>query len=275
MAETKKEIIGLCGRAHSGKSMLSDYLIDKYGFVKVYFAESLKELCAKLLKFPSVDEMNKHKVEPKEYVLDRNDVELLSNASNVPYETVLEEVQAIKSTFRSVRHALQFIGTDIIRKHNANWHINELLKRIENSPSDKIIVDDVRFINEMEVLEDMGAKLFFIVRPNLENVTHHSSEENLSWQNFENIIVNDATPKHALEQFERLLQGKRNNYFYEIFNDYLVPHLKDNDITCVNRNDYNKLYIMDKDFKEVFDTYIVDESNPLVIEDLKRKLWYV
>ena len=269
-----KTIIGICGRAHSGKSMLSDYLIDRYGYEKVYFAQSLKEFCAVLLGFPSVDEMNKHKTEEKDYVLGKKGVEYISSRTDIPYEVVLEEVQAIHSTFKSIRHALQFIGTDLIRKYNPNWHVNELIQRIERSASDKIIIDDVRFPNELEVLERMGAKLVFVVRPNLENVTHHASEESLSWQNFDNIVINDTTPKNALEQLEILLNDEVNERFTEVFDNYYVPNLDENKTVIVYGDDYNILHISDKEFKEIYDTYEVDKTNPLIIEDLKRRLWY-
>lgn len=270
----KKDIIGMCGRAHSGKTMLSDYLIKKYGYKKVYFAQSLKEFCAVLLGFSSVDEMNKHKTEEKEYILNSKDIEHISTRTNIPYEVVLGEVESIKSVFKSVRHALQFIGTDLIRKYNPDWHVNELIQRIQKITHNKIIIDDVRFPNEVKVLEEMGAKLFFIVRPHLENVTHHASEESLTWQKFDNVIINNTTPKNALEQLETLLNNKVNEKFTEVFDNYYVPNLGEDKTVIVYKDDYNTLHISDKEFKSIYDTYIVDKTNPLVIEDLKRQLWY-
>jgi dephospho-CoA kinase len=56
-------IIGICGRKHSGKSSLSNILIDK-GYVKISFAGYLKELCSSLYDFPiewTYDQIEKEK----------------------------------------------------------------------------------------------------------------------------------------------------------------------------------------------------------------------
>ena len=41
-------IIGICGLIGSGKGIVSDYLVDTYGFEKISFADKLKDAVSEL-----------------------------------------------------------------------------------------------------------------------------------------------------------------------------------------------------------------------------------
>lgn len=94
------------------------------------------------------------------------------------------------------RHLAQYIGTDVLRKKDNNWWANVMKRRISAfdqiplkryvEPADDnrlVVIDDVRFENEVEALEDLGATLIWvdpgpIVRLNLEDsVYDHFSEK--------------------------------------------------------------------------------------------------
>lgn len=53
---------------------------------------------------------------------------------------------------------MQFIGTDIIRKFYSDWHIDQLINEITLSDEEFIIIDDVRFPNEVEALQKSEGK---------------------------------------------------------------------------------------------------------------------
>ncbi len=46
--------------------------------------------------------------------------------------------------------------------------------------------------------EELGGDIWFVVRPIINNISHHISEETLRWQDFQNVIVNN----HSLEYSE-------------------------------------------------------------------------
>ena len=58
-----------------------------------------------------------------------------------------------------------------------NWHINKIKEMI--NPDKKYVIEDVRFPNEKEMIEELGGENWFVVRPQLSNISHHISEESL------------------------------------------------------------------------------------------------
>ncbi len=77
----------------------------------------------------------------------------------------------------SVRNLLQIIGTDIGRMINKNIWIDRLLEKIERTKEEGcqlILVDDVRFDNEIEALKNIGATIIGLTRYNSQS--NHQSE---------------------------------------------------------------------------------------------------
>jgi hypothetical protein len=56
-----------------------------------------------------------------------------------------------------------------------------------------VVVDDVRFPNEAQLIKSMGGQLWRIERPGLTDATGHSSEGGLADWEFDRVIVNDGT----------------------------------------------------------------------------------
>ena len=122
----KKLVIGMIGRAGSGKDTIADYLCEKYEFKRMALADPLKE---------SVKAM---------FML--NDTQV--------YNRVKREEPLPEFPDWSVRKLLQFIGTELMRKQfdDAVW-AKLIRERIKNEEEhSRIVVTDVRFPNEMEHL---------------------------------------------------------------------------------------------------------------------------
>src|SRR5437868_1800318 len=80
-------LIGIVGRKGVGKDTAADFICREYGFMKMAFAGPLKEICRILFGF--------------------NDEQL-----NGELKEIIDEGWGV-----SPRRALQFIGTDLFRKH--------------------------------------------------------------------------------------------------------------------------------------------------------------
>jgi dephospho-CoA kinase len=139
-------IIGLCGKAGSGKSTVAQYLQENYGFEKIAFADSLKEM-----------------------LLKSGIVTLTDLDKKTPY----------------TRFLLQRIGTDIMRNQvNPDYWVNKTLVRIGELISKgkkKIVIDDIRFLNEAELVDLYNGVIIKINRNNNgildnENLKNHESE---------------------------------------------------------------------------------------------------
>lgn len=107
-------ILGIIGKAYSGKSTIGKFLIEHHGFTQLSFAERLKQMCIK--------------------------------AGLVTYEECY-----IKKTAHS-REILQKVGTDLFRNQvDPDYWVNALdltYRPLVDSGITKFVIDDVRFINE-------------------------------------------------------------------------------------------------------------------------------
>lgn len=229
-------IIGFCGRMRSGKTELAK-ICERYGYQKLYFALPLKQLCASLIDV-SVEELNRLKNDNVEISLQlgNNICTILSKETEIP----LEEVEKVcyGKTMNTVREMLQFIGTDLIRKYNMDWHVNRIRQMINKDMN--YVIDDVRFPNEKALIEELGGDCWFITRTTLGNVSNHESETSITWNDCWNkIIINDSTLP--------ILQFK-----WETFMDNYIQ-------SCA---------IRDKEFERILENGSENEITPLSIYDM-------
>ena len=196
-------IIGFGGRIGSGKSELAK-ICQKAGFEKLYFALPLKQLVADLIHV-KIEEINGLKNVEKNYKFNKIDYLFLSKQTHIPFEVVEKEMSPV--SFKTVRQLLQFIGTDLIRKYNTNWHVNQIRSMIDKSKN--YVIDDVRFKNELNLIKELGGDAWFIIRPKIDNVSNHESETSLTWSDFGNkIIINDSSLELFIFRWETFF----NNY---------------------------------------------------------------
>ena len=194
------KIISFSGRIGSGKSVLAS-ICEKAGYEKLYFALPLKQLIAKLINV-NLEDINKLKNVEKEYKFNDIDYIFLANETHIPYETVRDEMSSIE--FKTVRQLLQFIGTDLIRKYNENWHVDKIRHMID--PDKNYVIDDTRFKNELNLIRYLGGDAWFIVRPTINNISNHESETSLTWKDFcGNVIINDSSLEMFMFKWETFL----------------------------------------------------------------------
>ena len=301
------QIIGLCGRLQSGKSTIAN-ICEEFGYERIYFAQPLKQLCADLLNV-DIKTLNKLKVDktPINLILNTAICETIAENTQIPIEVIQEN--CVDKTIDDVRDLLQFVGTDIIRKYNNNWHVNKIKEML--IPDKKYVIDDVRFQNEKELLQELGATLWFVVRPNLSNVSNHISETSIKWQDIDNIIINDKSlsyletrwrmfmshgydtsytkrqelVNHLLGNLDKLHEFQNNTdytfslleaLFISIWEFTYEPIVFDNnttpsvDINC-DGNCINFLSILLNDSNGIKNFKII--KNPLNIEDYKFKMF--
>lgn len=182
-------IIGFAGRMRSGKTELAKICEDA-GFEKLYFALPLKQLCADLMDI-SIDELNKLKNNGTDIglTIGKDLCTIMSEETDIPYDVIFEKCNG--KLINNVRELLQFVGTDLIREYNTNWHVNKIREMI--NPKHNYVIDDVRFKNELDLVRELGGDCWFVIRPKIDNVSNHESEISLTWRDFGNkIIINDA-----------------------------------------------------------------------------------
>lgn len=78
---------------------------------------------------------------------------------------------------KTPREMMQSLGTDWGRNtiHDEIW-IKAMVKRIELSPYNKIIIDDCRFENEVAMVKEMGGSVIELKRGGFDYSQEHASE---------------------------------------------------------------------------------------------------
>ncbi len=282
-------VLGLAGRMRSGKTELAK-VCENYGYEKLYFALPLKRLCAELLDI-SIDELNRLKADREEIgvMIGEDLCRIISEETEIPLDIVKRTCEGV--VIKDVRHMLQFIGTDLIRKYNTNWHFDRIREMIDRNKN--YVIDDVRFPNEKALIEELGGDCWFVIRTTLDNISNHESETSITWNDCWNkVIINDTTLPNLLfkwetfignyeqscairdKEFNRILEdGSQNDITPLSMYDMMLLHkalfeyapkiFEKEDINKISMNEDNTVFITFNDGSmEVLD-------NALNIEDIK------
>lgn len=285
-------IIGFCGRQRSGKTELSK-ICEEFGYKRLYFAEPLKRMISTVLSC-TIDELNEMKTAEIEYKFGEREIEIISRETDIPSELIREKLDGV--TFHNTREIMQVIGTDIIREYNHNWHVNKIKEVIKEG--EKYVIDDVRFQNEANMIGELGGDLWFVTRPILDCVSKHASENSLSWQEIDNIIVNDKSLEYLLLHWRIFMENgyeeslnKRKKVVHDLY-EHIIENANEivwddyftvADSLMIHKDEFLYNYTWDLGVKEVKlnddktkvivtyeDGSVVTVDNALQIEDCKR-----
>lgn len=171
-------LVGVMGRARSGKDTLAGVLVNEFGFTKRGFADPLRE--AMLALDPIVGH------EPGEPGALVRPVRYADALRRVGYERT-------KDLYPEARALLQRLGTDSIRALDEGFWARIAEDRIRTR-TEPLIFTDVRFLNEANLIREYGGYLIRVVRPDLpESAELHASETALDDYPANLIVTNDGT----------------------------------------------------------------------------------
>lgn len=178
-------IIGLCGLAGSGKDTLADILVKDNNFIKISFADTLKDIISIIFNW------------------DRKKLQGLTKEDRLWREEKDEWwSDKLKITNFTPRYAMQFIGTELFRKHfNIDIWMNVLERKLMDNKNKNIVIPDCRFLNEIDLVKKYNGKIINIYRNlplwyykyknNIIPTYIHSSEIEWIKYNFDYIINNN------------------------------------------------------------------------------------
>lgn len=135
----QKRIISISGLIGSGKDTAADILIRHHGFVKVAFADSLKDACSAIFGW------------------DRRMLDGVTPASRQWRESVdTWWAERLNMPHLTPRWVLQHMGTEVLRQHfNDDIWVASAERKIADSPK-SVVITDCRFPNEIGALKRIG-----------------------------------------------------------------------------------------------------------------------
>ena len=142
MDTTKVRIIGLSGKVGTGKTSVANGLCERLpNAARVAFADLLKQEAARIFGFP---------------------VKCCYHDKDRLIPLTPERAEAGMTEDMTVRHILQWYGTDVIRARDPeHWvtAMGEKVRAMAAEGAEHIIVDDMRFPNEAECVKGQGGLL--------------------------------------------------------------------------------------------------------------------
>jgi hypothetical protein len=269
-------IISLSGRKGSGKTMLAK-ICETHGYVILNFGDELKKLTCEMLNI-TMSFLEENKNNKKDFYLkDYSDFLKKELKLNDQYDYLLEKKV---ETFREL---LQYLGTEIIRRIDEEWHIKKIDNYIKtNNLLDKnIVFADTRFKNELKYIQSLqNSSCWYILSPfNFKNISNHISETDLNWMLFDNILLNENNYKiiynwtNYLETFNKRYVEINHEIplipYIEYINGIKFEIIVHNKKLFLKINEQTKNFI--KDFENLTLTgknyYVID--NPYIIETVK------
>ena len=200
---TNKQIIGITGRKFNGKDTIANYLRDNYDYHQIAFAEPLKESCRVLFGFTEEQLYGslKETSDPNWYNL-------------------------------TPRQVFQYMGTDIMRNQmtglSPEFEDKFWLKCLENKikkilseyPNDCIVISDVRFPNEVEMIKKLGGTVIRVKRPNIENnntFSAHASENMIDELSVDYELINDTTREELYDKTKHIIDSLDSQINHHIY----------------------------------------------------------
>ena len=163
-------IIGLTGYAQSGKDTIANILVKDHGFVRVAFADKIREFLYEMN--PMVDNVAGEPIFLKERV-DRDGWEV---AKQNPH----------------IRRALQNAGVSARKNFGENFWVHQALGSMALAHPN-IAVTDVRFVNEADILKTNGGQIWRVKRNGVGAVNGHVSESEMDGYPVDQIFTNNGS----------------------------------------------------------------------------------
>ena len=211
-------LLGLAGKARSGKDTIASYLVERYGFVSFSFSDSLYHEVQ--LAFGLEDQSLLREPSTKDETTVRMALAACSDAAFVEVAKPLVHA-ANPDTFRPIealelspRQILQWWGTQYRRAQDDYYWVKkaqEFLQavaaaaRYPEQRQQYFVNTSVRFENERNWIADLGGNVWHVYRDGIDAVNAHTSEDELPLVGVEREIYNNDTIERLHAGVELLL----------------------------------------------------------------------
>ena len=209
-------ILGFAGKAATGKTTAANHmalLLDKECRV-VPMAMVLRDEVEAFLRAVGADEsvpLVYGCQDDKVRVFSVNEKQALTHCPK--WQHFISEHQEIQDkpgqTAVTVRRILQWWGTEYRRDQDPDYWTKAWGRKIEQFDLENIhvLIDDVRFMNELDAIKEHGGLIVKIERPGFDGANNHASETALDeYNDWDKVLLNDGTLdefKMKVEQLDR------------------------------------------------------------------------
>lgn len=169
------KLIGVTGFKGSGKDAIGDIMCQKKGYMKFAFAAPVKSMAYVLLQ--NLD-------------YTQNDILLALHGS------IEQKEKQIPGLVEGVtpRRIMQILGTETRDLLDRNLWTKILEIKLQKLPAcTSVVICDVRFEHEVEMIQKLGGKIIKVIRPGVDLLSDHASETEIPHLHWDAVIHNDGT----------------------------------------------------------------------------------
>jgi len=154
--------VGLSGYARTGKDTVADILVEEFGYRRITFADRLKNFIAAV--FP----------------------EVAARVDAVGWEEAKEQLE--------VRRALQVVGRAAKKHIHPDVWIISALGDMSDYDGERLVITDVRFFNEADVVTDRNGMMLRICRNGVGPANDDESEVSMDrYDRYFSVVHNDGS----------------------------------------------------------------------------------
>lgn len=173
-------LIGIAGRARSGKDTIAEHLYETYDYARVSFADALKDGARKIFSLSE--------------------------------EQLYGDLKEVVDDYWQMtpREILQRMGTEAMRgEFGPDIWIRAAMRHIqaELAQCQGVVIPDVRFDNEAEAIVARGGEIWYVNRPGAQVVRAHASEAGIHGEYISHWIHNDGNIMQLYDQIDVLARA--------------------------------------------------------------------
>jgi hypothetical protein len=175
--EDQLKVVNLKDRSPEAREWLDKFV---HPFIRIYStAEPLKDFCVNFLGLDAKLVWGSQE--------DKNTL------THLRWENMPDKPKG-KSGSMTVRDVMEFVGTNLFRKMDPDSHAKALKNTIDKSTTPYILCDDIRFINEVEVVQGSGGHVVRLTLTTEEAAAnlHPSNTELDDFTGFDKVIDNQT-----------------------------------------------------------------------------------
>lgn len=177
------EALGISGWARSGKDTVADYMVGREGYIKVSFAQPIKDAIMNLDPIISFEGVTAH----------------VGQFSSWSWDD-------LKDLSPDIRPLLQRMGTEVGRDmFGQDFWVEAAIARIPDGS--KVVFSDVRYPNEAMAIKSLGGEVWRVERNGVGPANDHASEHALNDFEFDKTIRNDSTLEALYLQVDSIRRG--------------------------------------------------------------------
>ena len=177
------EALGISGWARSGKDTVADYMVEREGYIKVSFAQPIKDAIMNLDPIISFEGVTAH----------------VRQFSDLSWDD-------LKDLSPDIRPLLQRMGTEVGRDmFGQDFWVEAAIARIPDGS--KVVFSDVRYPNEAMAIKSLGGEVWRVERNGVGPANDHASEHALNDFEFDKTIRNDSTLEALYLQVDSIRRG--------------------------------------------------------------------